>query len=85
MVTASELDLYVTGGALISRRALWYVILEGCFLTGSEQCGPKVGAIALAECVNVTEITDLKQKIRDFSYGTSSGYKIKYLFEQYVK
>ena len=30
----------------------------------------------LAECVNLTEMMDLKQKIRDFSYGTSSGDKI---------
>ena len=25
----------------------------------------------LAECVNLTEIMDLKQEIRDFSYATS--------------
>ena len=30
----------------------------------------------LAECVNLTEIMDFKQEIRDFSYGTSSGEKI---------
>ena len=30
----------------------------------------------LAECVNLTEIMDLKQEIRDFFYGTSSGNKI---------
>ena len=30
----------------------------------------------LAECVNLTKIMDLKQEIRDFSYGTSSGDKI---------
>ena len=29
-----------------------------------------------AECVNLTEIMDLKQEIRDFYYGTSSGDKI---------
>ena len=29
-----------------------------------------------AECVNRTEIMDLKQEIRDFSYGTSSGDKL---------
>ena len=27
----------------------------------------------LSECVNLTEIMDSKQEIRDFSYGTSSG------------
>ena len=30
----------------------------------------------LAECVNLTEIMDLKQEIREISYGTSSGDKI---------
>ena len=30
----------------------------------------------LAECVNLTEIMDLKQEIRDFSYRTSCGDKI---------
>ena len=30
----------------------------------------------LAECVNLTEIMDSKQEIRDFSYGTPSGDKI---------
>ena len=30
----------------------------------------------LAESVNLTEIMDLNQEIRDFSYGTSSGDKI---------
>ena len=29
----------------------------------------------LAECVNLTEIMDFKQEIRDFSYGTSPGGK----------
>ena len=43
-----------------------------------------MGANALAECVNLTEIMDLKHEIRDFSYGTS-GNTIKYLFEQYAK
>ena len=38
-----------------------------------------MGANELAECVNLTEIMGLKQEIRDFSYGTSSGEKIKYL------
>ena len=31
-----------------------------------------MGANGLVECVNLTEIMDLKQEIRDFSYGTSS-------------
>ena len=45
-----------------------------------------MGVNELAECVNLTEIMDLKQEIRDFSYGRSSGDKIlKYLFEQYAK
>ena len=35
-----------------------------------------MGANDIDECVNITEIMDLKQKIRDFSYRTSSGYKI---------
>ena len=30
----------------------------------------------LAECVNLTEIMDFKQEIRDFSYGTSPREKI---------
>ena len=34
-----------------------------------------MGANELAECVNLTIIMDLKQEIRDFSYGTSSGEK----------
>ena len=34
-----------------------------------------MGANELAESVNLTEIMDLKQEIRDFSYGTSSGEK----------
>ena len=38
-----------------------------------------------AECVNLTEIMDFKQEIRDFSYGTSPGEKILYLYEQYAK
>ena len=29
-----------------------------------------MGANKLAECVNLTEIMDLKQEMRDFSYGT---------------
>ena len=29
----------------------------------------------LAECVHLKKIMDLKQEIRDFSYGTSSGEK----------
>ena len=36
----------------------------------------EVGANELAECVNLPESMDLKQEIRDFSYGTSSGNKI---------
>ena len=35
-----------------------------------------MGANELAEFVNLTEIMDLKQEIRDFSYGTSSSEKI---------
>ena len=35
-----------------------------------------MGANDLDACVNLTEIMDLKQKIRDFYYGTSSGDKI---------
>ena len=34
-----------------------------------------MGANELAECVNLTEIMDLKQEITDFSNGTSSGDK----------
>ena len=30
-----------------------------------------MSADELAECVNLTEIMDFKQEIRDFSYGTS--------------
>ena len=43
-----------------------------------------MGANELAECVNLTEIMNLKQEIRDFSYGTS-GYKLEYLYEQCAK
>ena len=32
-----------------------------------------MGANELAECVNLTEIMDLKQEIRDFSYGASTS------------
>ena len=42
-----------------------------------------MGANAQAECVDLTEIIDLKQEIRDFSYRTSSGDKILNLYEQY--
>ena len=35
-----------------------------------------MSADELAECVNLTEIMDFKQKIKDFSYGTSPGEKI---------
>ena len=35
-----------------------------------------MGANQLAECVNFSEIKDLKQEIRDFSHGTLSGDKI---------
>ena len=34
-----------------------------------------MGANELAECVNLTEIICLKQEIRDFFHGTSSGEK----------
>ena len=34
-----------------------------------------MGANELAECVNLTEIMNLKPEIRDFSYGTS-GHKL---------
>ena len=34
-----------------------------------------MGANEQAECINLTEIMDLKQEIRDSSYGTSSGEK----------
>ena len=36
----------------------------------------KMRAKELAECVNLAEIMDFKQEIRDFSYGTSPGEKI---------
>ena len=36
----------------------------------------KMRANELAECVNLTEIIDFKQEIRDFSFGTSPGEKI---------
>ena len=36
----------------------------------------KMRANELAKCVNLTEIMDFKQEIRDFSYGTSPGEKI---------
>ena len=36
----------------------------------------KMRANELAECVNLTEIMDFKQEIRDFSYETSPGEKI---------
>ena len=35
-----------------------------------------MSADELAECVNLTEIMDFKQEIKDFSYGTSPGEKI---------
>ena len=44
-----------------------------------------MGANEIAECVNLTEIMDLKQEITDFSNGTSSGDKTLYLYEQYAK
>ena len=40
-----------------------------------------MGTNALAECVNLSDIMDLKQEVRDFSYGTSS----EYLYEQCAK
>ena len=44
-----------------------------------------MGTNALVECINLTEIMALKQEIIDFSYGTSSGDIIQYLYEQYTK
>ena len=44
-----------------------------------------MGANALAECVNLAKIMILKQEIRDFSYGTSAGDKIYYLYKQYAR
>ena len=35
-----------------------------------------MGANAPAECVDLTEIMNLKEEIRDFSYRISSGDKI---------
>ena len=63
MVSASELDLDVTACALGQK---------GELLSDWLSFAVQVGANALAECVKLTEIMDLKQKIRDFSYGTSS-------------
>ena len=49
--------------------------MESFFLIGLA-LRKKMRANELAECVNLTEIMDFKQEIRDFSYGTSSGEKI---------
>ena len=49
--------------------------MNSCFLIGLA-LRKKVGATELAECVNLTEIMDFKQEIRDFSYGTSPGEEI---------
>ena len=62
---------------MITARTLAREHGEPAFLTGLA-LRSKVGANTLAECVNFTKIMDLKQEIRDFSYGTSSGDK-KYL------
>ena len=67
--------LWTSSGALTSRCALCHVSMESCFLIGLAS-RKKVGANELAECVNLTEIMDLKQEIRGFSYGTSYGEKI---------
>ena len=49
--------------------------MESFFLIGLAS-RKKMRANELAECVNLTEIMDFKQEIRDFSYGTSPGEKI---------
>ena len=67
MVSASELDLVGC--------ALCHVSMESFFLIGLAS-RKKMRANELAECVNLTEIMDFKQEIRDFSYGTLSGEKI---------
>ena len=59
----------------MSRCAFCHVSMESLFLIGLAS-RKKVGANELAECVNLTEIMDFKQEIRDFSYGTSPGEKI---------
>ena len=58
--------------------------MESFFLIGLA-LRKKMRANELAECVNLTEIMDFKQEIRNFSYGTSPGEKIYYLCEQYAK
>ena len=35
-----------------------------------------MGSNELADCVNLTEIMNFKQEVKDFSYGTSAGDKI---------
>ena len=50
--------------------------MESFFLTGLA-LHKKVRANELAECVNLTEIMDSKQEIRDFSYGTSPGENLR--------
>ena len=63
MVSASKLDLVDVMGALC------HMSMESFFLIGLASL-KKVKANELAECVNLTEIMDFKQEIRDFSYGT---------------
>ena len=48
--------------------------MESFFLIGLA-FRKKMRANELAECVNLTEIMDFKQEIRDFSYRTSPGEK----------
>ena len=59
----------------MSRCTLCHVSMESFFLIGLAS-RKKVRANELAECVNLTEIMDSKQEIRDFSYVTSPGEKI---------
>ena len=72
MVSASELDLdwdcFDVMARALSRE-------HGELLIGLVSL-KKVRANELAECVNLTEIMDFKQEIRDFSYETSHGEKI---------
>ena len=56
-------------------RGQCHVCMESFFLIGLAS-RKKVRANELGECVNLTEIMDFKQEIRDFSYGTSPGEKI---------
>ena len=59
----------------VTVRALCHVSMESFFLIGLASRN-KMSADELAECVNLTEIMDFKQEIRDFSYGTSPGEEI---------